>query len=316
MFGLLVVEGTRGAGVARIAGMKGYGVRNGQRMQSPMVVFAMVLGCIFVGEAVIMLSFPGVKARGREWVVLAVTDALVLSGVMCPVLWMAVVRPLRRMVRERGDILARTLEIQEAERSRLARDLHDELGQVQTAILLGVRGVMNAPTMEAAGERAKGVHDLSVEAVEVTRRLARGLSPSLLADFGLGPALERVCEELAAASGLSIVRDIGIGGERFDPAVEIAMYRVGQEALTNAAKHAEASEIRLGLAVEKSDLVLAISDNGRGMAADVEEGDGVGSGSGMGLPGMRQRVELLGGEFSLASSNAQGTTIRARVPRA
>lgn len=275
---------------------------------SPLRVFALVLAIVFAVEYAIMALLVTAVPVPRTSAALSLIDSLVLVAALCPALWLLVVRPLRSLVADRGALLTRTLTIQEEERARLARDLHDELGQAQTAVLLGLRAVTNARTLDEARERAEGVHEIAVGAVESTRRMARGLSPSVLTDFGLSEAVERVCEDVSAATGIDITRAVDTGTERFHPSIEIAAYRIVQEALTNAVKHADATSINVRLHLEGGRLVLEVSDDGRGLP------DADHTGFGLGLAGMRQRVVLLGGVFRVTSAPASGTILRAAIP--
>lgn len=271
-----------------------------------------VLAAVFLGEALIMLVLHAAPGGVEESEVAPLVDAVALVGIVSPILWIMVVRPLRRLVDERGDLLSRTMSIQEDERARLAHDLHDEIGQVQTALLLASRAVMNAQDQEQVRERAKLVHSLAVETMESTRRLARGLSPSVLNDFGLAQACDRVCEDLSDAANITIRRSFLIGARRFKPKIEIAAYRVVQEALTNALRHANAAEIFVRLEVVQNALEIEVTDDGRGLTP--VDGDVQRPGSGLGLASMRERMVLLGGRFEINSSHEGGTTLRARVP--
>jgi two-component system sensor histidine kinase UhpB len=275
---------------------------------SPLRVFALVLAIVFAVEYAIMALLATILPLSSGGALLSLLDSLALVAAFCPALWLIVIRPLRSLVAERGELLARTLTIQEEERTRLSRDLHDELGQAQTAVLLGLRSVADARSLDEARERARSVHDIAVGAVEATRRMARGLSPSVLIDFGLTQAIDRVCEDVAAAADIEVNRSIQIGAQRFHPSIEIAAYRVAQEALTNALKHAGATSINLTLRIQSDRLVLEVTDNGRGIRHTEPAGPG------LGLAGMRQRVLLLGGEFRLSSGHAPGTTLRAAFP--
>ncbi len=281
---------------------------------SPIRVLLLVLGVVFAVEALIMLGITAAFPREQGTLAVSLVDALVLVAVLCPLLWLLVVRPLRALVSERGALLVQALRMQEEERSRLARDLHDELGQSQTAILLGLRAIRDSSSLEQAKERAQGVHHMAVAAVESARRMARGLSPGVLTDFGLGPAVERVCEDLSSASGIDVVRDIRIGNTRFDPALEISAYRVVQEALTNAARHAGASQVRVSLHSSNGRLLLSVQDNGQGMA-DALNAAGRAR-RGLGMVGMRERVVLLNGTFAINSTPSQGTQVDASIPLA
>lgn len=279
---------------------------------SPIRVLLLILVIVFAVESSIMAVLAAVAPNSPNALWVALFDSAVLVSALCPALWILVVRPLRSLVAERGQLLARTLTIQEEERARIGRDLHDELGQCQTAVLLGLRSVLNAQSIEQARERAQSVHEIAVAAVDATRRMARGLSPSVLMDFGLAAAIERVCEDVQAATGIHIRRALPTGGTRFQPAVEIATYRVVQEALTNAAKHSQASEIEVSLTLRSGALMLHVIDDGVGMHQDEQIQKG--SGSGLGLAGMRERVTQLGGTFGVIASPARGTTLRATLP--
>ncbi len=278
---------------------------------SPIKVFLLVLVVVFAVEAAIMMVLPEATASSPDGILLALVDALLLVGVLCPVLWMLVVRPLRTLLAERGALLERTLHIQEEERARLARDLHDELGQMQTAILLGLRTVTDAHELSQAHLRAEGVRQMAVQAVDATRRMARGLSPTVLKDLGLGVAVGRMCEDFGSATGIQIPCDIRIGDARFDPKVEINAYRVVQEAVTNAAKHGGATMIQVAIRLDAGHLDLRVTDNGRGLP---EPGAGRGAGHGLGLTGIRERIVLLDGALELTSGQPAGTTLHARIP--
>lgn len=279
---------------------------------SPVRVFMLVLTVVFLVECVIMLGLLAAEPFSRGAVVPALLDSAVLVCTLCPIVWLLVVRPLRALVAERGQLLAHTMRLQEEERARLARDLHDELGQAQTAVLLGLRSIMSAPSVEHSRRMAADVHEAAAAATEAARRLARGLSPTVLTDFGLARAIERVCEDLESGSGIPIERRLDVGVVRPDPAVEIAIYRVVQESLTNAVKHASAAHIAVDLRAEGARLHLRVHDDGRGLPSDVEPlAEGA---RGLGVKGMRERIVLLGGRFDLRADPAGGTTLTASIP--
>lgn len=259
-----------------------------------------------------MLAFMAIEPFTLRGLVLSVVDALALVACIAPALWLLVVRPLRRLVKERGELLKRTLRAQEEERARLARDLHDEIGQSQTAILLGLRSVASATTLEAARQQAEAVRHMAAEAMESTRRLARGLAPGVLEELGLQAAIDRVCEDLETAGPLKVGRDLRLGAIRLEPSVEIAAYRVVQEALTNAVKHAHATHVQVALWLGDDQLHLRISDNGMGFR-ELQHG-GTSPKHGLGLASMRERVSLLGGEFSIGSAPDGGTELTAWLP--
>ena len=278
---------------------------------SPVRVFALVIVVVFAVEAGIMLALARIFPRDTDSAFLSIVDSVVLVASLCPVLWILVVRPLRALVSHRGELLTRLISIQEHERAKMARDLHDELGQVQTAVMLATRSLMNAQSIEQARERAEMVHQMATEAMETTRRLARGLSPSVLNDFGLGRAVERMCEDFASAGSIEVRAENAIGDVRFGPNVEIAMYRVAQEAITNAVRHSGAARVCVRLKRDGDRLVLEVTDDGRGFdpGSISPPSDG-----GLGIPGMNERTVLLDGRFEILPVPTGGTTVRARVP--
>lgn len=282
----------------------------GPRAVSPTRVFALVLAVVFAVELLIMGVVSAIPPAYRDDLWISLADSATLVTVLCPALWVLIVRPLRGLVADRGALLSRALEIQEEERARISRDLHDELGQAQTAVLLGLRTVLNADTVELARSRAESVHQIAGDAIESTRRIARGLSPTVLRDFGIGSAIERICEDFAAAGDVEIVRDLRIDDRRFDPAIEMSAYRIVQEAITNAVKHAAARRISVLVQLEDGLLSLRVSDDGRGLPPREEWV----ARAGLGLAGMRERVVLLDGVFQIETEPGAGTAVSAAIP--
>jgi len=196
------------------------------------------------------------------------------------------------------------LEGQEIERTRLARELHDETGQALASILLGLK-----PIERQIGEEPVAlIRELVGSALNDVRRLTTELRPPALDDYGLQPALERLTELVASRSGLDVqlnVRSTAALPREF----ETALYRIIQEALTNIVKHAAASSVSV-LVLDVADGVrTVIEDDGAGFdASDVREGA-------LGLLGMRERVSLLGGRFEVESARGTGTTLIVDLPR-
>ncbi len=277
---------------------------------TPLRVFTLILALVFTIEMGIMLAIARWSPPARGAVLLAVVDALLLTAVLAPALWGVVVRPLRALFEQRGKLLARLFDVQEQERASLARELHDELGQQMTAILLSLRAIEQAQTLAQARERAEFARPIAAGSLDSVRRIARGLAPATLAELGLRAAVEGLCESISATTDIQIALDIGLPERRLPPAVEICVYRAVQEALTNVARHAQATEARVRLALAGEDLELEVSDNGRGLAG----GEAEPSGAGLGLQSIRERVSLLGGEFRASSAPGAGTRISARLP--
>jgi len=207
------------------------------------------------------------------------------------------------------DVLRRVVAGQELERTRLARELHDETGQALTSILLGLRMIQEAGDVTQAVD---DLRELVVSTLQNVRRLAVELRPSALDDYGLVPALERLTGTAGEQGGPSVDLEAQLGDERLPGEVETALYRIVQEALTNAIKHADAGSVSVVLTRTPHSVTAVVEDNGRGIRSTRDE-NGEGDG-GLGLVGMRERVALLHGRLRIESSPGTGTTIVAEVP--
>jgi signal transduction histidine kinase len=205
------------------------------------------------------------------------------------------------------DTVRRVVAAQEAERKRLALELHDETGQALTSILLGLKAIGGAKTREEAKQAEADVRTLVVQALQDVRALAVELRPSALDDFGLGPALDRLAHTFSERSGIETTTETTLD-ERLPPEVETVLYRVVQEALSNVVKHAGAEHVSIVLAQRDARVAATIDDDGRGFdQADVRE-------DALGLVGMRERLGLVGGTLEIESSPGSGTTVAAQVP--
>nr|ARK10671.1 hypothetical protein A6C57_10210 [Fibrella sp. ES10-3-2-2] len=207
--------------------------------------------------------------------------------------------------------MASLVQGQEEERRRLSRDLHDGIGQMLTGLKLLAENLRSAHLLPDNEQRTyASLKGLVVKIIQETRHVSNNLMPPVLSDFGLEPALRYVAEQSAQQSGLTI-RVLSQGADtRLHPSLEIGLYRIAQEALTNAIKHAEASYVDIELRVRENRLLLAISDNGRGVGP--AQGDAVVNGQG--LHNMRQRARLMNGVLRLLSQPNMGTRIVVTVP--
>jgi signal transduction histidine kinase len=201
------------------------------------------------------------------------------------------------------------LRAREEEARRIAHELHDEAGQLLAALHISLDDlVAQVPAQEAGFQKLRGVLD-RVEAQ--LRRLARELRPTILDDLGLAPALEWLAQGLAERRDVRIAVD---GPEaRLAPEAETALYRIVQEALSNALRHARPRQIAVEVREEESHIRAVVRDDGQGFdvsAAWAERGD-----RGLGLIGMRERAEALGGTLEIRSTPGVGTEVCARVPR-
>jgi signal transduction histidine kinase len=285
----------------------------------PTRVFVVVLMVIFAVEGSIMLALPKLTAWPQGSVAAGMTDAAVLTVVVAPAVWWLVVLPIRRLFDARGQLLNRLFNAQEMERARIARDLHDEIGQHFTSLLVGLKTIEQSDALEVVRQRVRDIREVGSAGLNEVRRLARGLRPGVLEDLGLAAAVERLCEDFQANHGTIVVVTMQLERSvRLPSAVETCLYRVLQETLTNVARHAQASKVHVTLRPVDDHVFLRVSDDGCGFDAGQVDRAGVLSGSGFsfGLRSVRERALLLGGDFALRTAPARGTTVEVRVPAA
>lgn len=217
---------------------------------------------------------------------------------------LAFLRMMRRLEAERRRAGSATLQAQEEERARVARDLHDEVNQSLTGVLLRLEAAREGapPELERQLAETKAVAN---QAMRELLSLARQLRPTALDDLGLAAALAGQVEQLERgelAARLSVEGDFS----GLDDDVQLVVYRVAQEALANAARHSDASRVMVGLRRTGDGVVLEVADDGRGFAFDQSE-------RGLGIGGMRERALLVGGELTIESRPGEGTTVRLSV---
>jgi signal transduction histidine kinase len=206
----------------------------------------------------------------------------------------------------RTDTLHAVIRAQEDERARIARDLHDSAGQAMASILLSLKLAEQAKTIEDMRARLADVRELASLTAGDVRRIAMELRPSVLDDLGLEAAIDRHCTELQERSGLLIHTTIRLS-RRLDAEVETVVYRIVQEALTNAVKSADAKRIDIAVHDAGGVIRLTVRDDGHGFDPDQVS-------KGLGLLGMRERAELLDGKLSISSAPGEGTTVELEVP--
>ncbi|MFJ9800452.1 HAMP domain-containing sensor histidine kinase [Streptomyces wuyuanensis] len=210
---------------------------------------------------------------------------------------------LERLEGERASSSARALLAQESERRRIAQELHDEVGQSMTAILLALKQAADDASEPLRGE-LQLVQEITRESLDEVRRLVRRLRPGVLDDLGLISALTSLTGEFAAHSGLLVSRSFDSGLPELDHETELVLYRVTQESLTNAARHAEARRVDVSLRRAGGTVVLDVSDDGRGIGPAPE---------GAGIRGMRERALLIGAELDVVPARS-GTRVRLTLP--
>ena len=220
---------------------------------------------------------------------------------------------LERIEEERRRSGQLAMRAQEEERRRLARDLHDEVNQALTAILLRLEALAQETPAERAPEVAE-LKRLVNQAMDELLNLARQLRPSALDDHGLVPALETQLKRFGARTGVEVRLDTRGDPDDLPEVVQTAIYRVAQEALTNVTRHAGATIVELDLAEEQGGAELRVSDDGGGFDPSVIARNSEGPTGGLGLIGMAERARLVGGELDVRSAPGGGTTITLRVP--
>lgn len=211
---------------------------------------------------------------------------------------------LDRLETERGTSAARALSAQEAERRRVARELHDQIGQTLTAVLLDLkRSADRAPAPLRTDLRR--TQEAVRESLDEVRRIARQLRPGVLEDLGLVSALGALATEFSACTQLIIDRHFEPDLPQLVPEAELVLYRVAQESLTNIARHAQARRVELAVIRRAGEVVLNIRDDGRGIDKAQE---------GSGIRGMRERALLAGGRLTIEPVPGGGTEVCLRVP--
>src|SRR5436305_7269357 len=216
-------------------------------------------------------------------------------------------RLLQRIDAERRRSGRLVLRAQEEERRRLARDLHDEVNQALTAILLRLEALSQAAPTELDDELSE-LKRLVNQAMSELLQLARQLRPTALDDHGLLPAMASHVRPFAAQTGIKA--DLNASGEstELQPDEEIAIYRIAQEALANVARHAEARSVEIDLRAQKDGAVqLTVRDDGRGFEPERPT-------HGLGLGGMAERARLVGGELTIESQPGACTQLCLKVP--
>lgn len=200
------------------------------------------------------------------------------------------------------------IDAQESERKRLSRELHDEIGQAITAILLRLKILQDETDIEVIQDRLNGVRYITSHTLDEVRRLATDLRPAAFDDLGLIQAIRFYIESYYSNTGLQVSFQSDNITDRLPGDLEIALYRAVQEGLTNVSKHARASRVDISLKLEQDLVTLIIEDDGKGLDKQLSYE------SGIGLIGMQERVKILGGHFQIESEANQGVKITITLP--
>jgi signal transduction histidine kinase len=267
------------------------------------------------GDQRVRELFNGLRRR----FIFALTGALVLGFVLAAIVMRSILT-LQRNAAERFKevsaarselkrLSARLVDTQEEERKGIARELHDEVGQTLSALVLAIGNL--ASTIRASGGSAcegeiESVRSLAENAVRVVRSMSLLLRPSMLDDLGLVPALQWQAREMQKRYGLTVRVAAKNISEDLADEYKTCIYRVVQEALTNISRHSGADTANVAARQEEDRIVLTVEDNGRGFDAKKEKG--------LGLLGIEERVAQLGGDLQVVSENGRGTSISIELP--
>ena len=260
----------------------------------------------------------GLRADGEEFPVEA---SISKSGEPGGHVYTAILRDISQRVRteqalrhsreELREMASVSQKVREQEKSRVARELHDELGGALTALKMDAAWLHQRLPDGAADleEKLASMQRLLDQTVAATRRISADLRPMMLDDLGLAPAVDWLVQDFQRRSGIACELAIGSPELQTHGTNATAIFRILQESLTNVARHAAATQVEITLEAEEQELVLTVRDNGRGFST----GESRASGS-FGLIGMRERVYLLNGEVSVHSEAGKGTLIEVRIP--
>jgi light-regulated signal transduction histidine kinase (bacteriophytochrome) len=235
--------------------------------------------------------------------------------------WQSVAKALQEETERRSiaeaelsQVLRRTVEDQEAERQRIARELHDTLGQSLTLLQLGLDGIGRAKPVGAdLQQRVASLKTMAKDAGRDIDRLAWEIRPTALDDLGLQTAIRNLLQTWSARASVAFDLHLTLNDRRLPRPVETTLYRVLQEALTNVVRHAEATRVGVILGVQEEFVTMIIEDDGKGFETE-EAGAGRGPARRLGLLGMRERLTLVGGTLEIESNPGQGTTLFVRAP--
>jgi two-component system sensor histidine kinase UhpB len=214
---------------------------------------------------------------------------------------------LERLERERAESGRRVVLAQESERLRVARELHDEVGQLLTGVILQMDGLTRRVPATVYDEVVE-IREAARLGVDAVREIARGLRPPALTEFGLRTALITLATGFAERTGVPVRDDVDLALPALSPEAELAIYRVAQEGLTNAARHGQPTAVTLDLHRREHTLVLRVRDDGPGITETATANHGGG------LAGMRERALLVGGHLHVEGARGRGTTIQLELP--
>jgi PAS domain S-box-containing protein len=263
------------------------------------------------------LDIRGLRADGTEFPIESTISQMVIDGKRQ---FTAVLRDvtdrrraevdMREMNRQLRALSASLQEVREQERTRISRELHDELGQQLTGLKLDLAW-LNKRVKEGRELQPDAMDEMRRQlddAIASVRRISTDLRPPILDDLGFGEAVKWQAAEVAKRSGMDIALKLEAAPLVVDSDLATALFRIVQESLTNSVRHAHASSVEIGLVTDDKGLVLTVRDNGKGFVVEERQG------SGIGLASMRERAYALGGRLDISSSPGVGTIIQVKLP--
>ncbi len=263
-------------------------------------------------------DFKGLKKDGTPIYIAVSATAVNYHGDTLNLIYLRDVTQRRQAEEDIRNLSRRLIEGIEEERRRLAADLHDEFGQSMTALHMWVESLKNSlkPDQDSLKDGCDRMAQLIQTMVENLRKIASELRPDMLDHIGLIAAAQwHVNEFQQALDGLEVEFEaVGFKDRRFDPQVEIVFYRILQEALNNVAKHARATKVKVIFTYSHPQVIMMITDNGRGFVMEPPDSITTGDHRGIGLLSMKERVAAVGGTIDIRSSVGKGTVIRVALP--
>jgi signal transduction histidine kinase len=259
---------------------------------------ATVLSVVFVLWGLHHLDYPLLRGFGAAVLYGVFADVLFLFAIGLSFLFIVLGGERERLAARSAELEQLTrlmLRVQEDERRRIARELHDEAGQVLTAVKI---------ELELDGRTEAGA--LVGRALNQVRDLSNLLRPAALDDLGLLDSLRALVDDFSARTRIQVALDLDGASRRLPPDVEVVIYRVVQEALTNVARHARATDVDVRLTTDAREARIVVEDNGRGIAPDASPH--------VGWLGMRERVTALGGQLAIGAATGQGVRLDAHIP--
>ena len=252
------------------------------------------------GQRKVEIALAGLPGEGRTAVQMVISDLTQRNEERLA---------LERSRHDLRQLSANVVQAREEERRRIARELHDELGQRLSALKMDLASLEHIADRPAHEERKAAMLEMLDETVTSVRRIAADLRPMMLDDLGLNAALEWLARESARRMGIEVTFHLGERDPALDKQASVTVYRMVQEALTNVARHAGATDVRIEMRQAGGQLVLTVRDNGVGFPASATRKEGS-----FGLMGIRERAYLLGGTLEVDNPPGGGGRITVRLP--